>query len=320
MHTSGLRGRGGPLLLLIPLALLIAGCNIFSWTHDEGGSDDPETLLQDAEDALLDRDWDQALQFARKGIELDPPPMRFPRLRYVAAQAVLGRADISISTYLSVFTNQSSPGKAGGGRLPGLAYELLDLTPEELRAIAESCPQAVGFLREILDALEAGDIGPEDLLGIEFDVDVGFGVAALLTAFVTTLDEDHQLGNGFVRDSLVTIEAFDDGGYTFTYGGPGDSDTFILEELVCPLWVSTGGEASFCDALEGIYDAHRVALGIAAPVDLGCGCAGVGPLPVVPDESFIIGQVLSFVHAGIDRLYRDWASRCDPCPTPRGAP
>jgi hypothetical protein len=315
--------RHGVLALAIPIFL--AGCNIFSWTHDEGSSDDPETLLKDAEDALLTKDYDEALQYAQKGIDNDPG-LGFPRLRYVAAQAVLARADISIEDYLAVFTDESLLQKAGesGAQLDS---ELLDLTLEELRAIAEACPAAVAYLRELLDALEAGRIGAEDLLGIQFDVDLGFAISSLLTAFVTILDEDRDLDNGFTDDPRITIEAGADGGYKLDYECPDPSvpdckRVFVRCELVCPLWYRSVEEraadpdgASFCEALEGIYDAYRLAVGGDAPADIGCSETSLGPKPTPIDEDFIIGQVLDFVYDGIEGLFQAYVQSdgCSVC-------
>lgn len=291
-------GRWRQLLgcLLLPGMLALGGCNIFSWTHDEGGSDDPETLLQDAEDALLDKDWDAALAAAEKGIKLDPK-LDYPRLRYVATQAVLGGAGISLSSYFDAFTSPSKPAVAGAD-FPRLAGELLNLSLEELLAIAESCPQAVAFLAELIDGLETGQITPDDLLGIKFDVEVGFGVANLLTALITTLDEDQDLSNGFVKTAFVRIES-NDAGYTFAYTGPGDANTFVRTQLLCPLW------SQFCDALNGIYDAYRTATAPEGwPEDLTCTPAVVDAIPTNPplDDGYIIGQMLDFVRDGLALL------------------
>ncbi|UCE03626.1 MAG: hypothetical protein JSW67_05425 [Candidatus Latescibacterota bacterium] len=309
-------------VLALAVPAFLAGCNIFSWTHDEGSSDDPATLLKDAEDALLTQDYDEALQYAQKGIDNDPG-LGFPRLRYVAAQAVLGRADISIEDYLTVFTDESSLQKAGGSGAQ-LDAELLDMTLEELRALAEACPAAVAYLRELLDALEAGRIGAEDLLGIQFDVDLGFAISSLLTTFVTILDEDRNLDNGFTENPRITIMSGARGGYRLDYDCPDPTvpdceRVFVRCELVCPLWYRSAPEraadprgASFCEALEGVYDAYRLAVGGDAPADIGCGETSLGPKPTPINEDFIIGQVLDFVYDGVERLFQDYV-RSDGC-------
>lgn len=295
-------------VLAMAMCAVLAGCNIFDWTHDEGSSDDPETLLQDAEDALLDRDYARALQAAEKGIAQDPPPMRFPRLRYVATQAVLGQSGVSISSYLTAFTSRNAPAKASPLR-PAAPYDLLNISEAELRAIATACPRAIEFLAQILDALQRGEITPADLAGIQFDVDLGFGIANLLVAFVTVLDADQNLANGFVLDPRVRILADDTGGYTLQFSGP-DSDAYITCTLFCPQ------RPLFCGALEGLWDAYRDAKGLGVPADIGCGGTGPSALPVTVDTSFLIGEVLQFVHTGLVDLFGTWSPGCASCPAP----
>ena len=294
--------------LLLPSALALSGCNIFSWTHDEGSSDDPETLLQDAEDALLDQKWDEALAAAKKGIALDPN-LDVPRLRYVASQAVLGGAGVSVSSYYNVFTNQPKPGFAGksDGGMPHVADvdTLLDISVDELIAIAQACPQSVAFLGELLTGLESGQITPADLLGIEFDVEIGFGIGALLSAFVTTLDVDQNLDNGFVLNNQVNL-LYDDQlpGYLFSYTGPGDPNTFIRQTLLCPLW-----DTWFCPGLNALYDAYRTAATPEGwPEDMVCGVGGVGSIPTSPplDDSYVAGQILAYVQDGLALLQQTY--------------
>lgn len=294
------------LALAATLVLVVSGCNIFSWTHDEGSSDDPEVLLQDAEDALLDREYDKALQYAEKGIAQDPS-IGVPRLRYVAAQAVLGRGGISIASFLNAFTNQSGQPKPGT-RTAGGSYQLLNLSLAELQEIARSCPAAVRFLSEILQALEEGRVRPEDLSDILFDVNVGVGVGQLLTAFVTILDGDQDLSNGFTPTELVRLEADETGGYRIVYTGPEDPVTYVRCNLWCPLRVL------FCSALEGIHDAYSTAKGLP-PDDLCSGNGPVRPKPQLIDTEFVIGQVLDFTYDGVASLYGAYGGQteCDGC-------
>jgi nitrogen fixation-related uncharacterized protein len=311
-------GRSAPLRLLLvsSVALLCVGCNIFSWTHDDGASDDPERLLEDAEDALLNRDWDDALQFAVKGIEKDPG-LEFPRLRYVAAQAVLARAGISISSYLNAFTNQTvrAKGSADGRRLV-VRDDLLNLTLEELQAIASACPQAVAYLRELVEGLENGTITNADLAGARFDVDVGFAVGSLLTAFVTILDADQDLTNGFERSDDIRIVTEESGGYDIVYTGTQPRDEFISNTLVCPLWSrppdAVPGFASIMEALEGVYDAYLVAKGADTTTDIGCGPA-LGDKPLDIDTDIIVGQMLDFVYDGVAELFARYVAHSCGC-------
>ncbi len=322
--------RAATWLLACGIALVCVGCNIFSWTHDEGGSDDPETLLGDAEAALLRRDYDDALRFAEKGIANDPG-LQVPRLRYVASQAVLARSRISISDYFSVFTNQKARAKASGspengpsgaGRSsPGdrmRSNHLLDLSLEELRAIASACPQAVAYLRELIEGLQDGSITSADLAGARFDVDAGFAVGSLLTAFVTILDIDQNLNNGFDQHPDVRIVADDAGGYDVEYTGTQPRDEFISCVLVCPLWSrppdSVPGFASICEALEGVYDAYLTAKGQSTTVDIGCTDTSMGPKPANIDTDIIVGQMLDFVYDGVRQLF----DRYGPCPCAGG--
>jgi len=304
-------------ILTTAIALLCAGCNIFSWTHDEGSSNDPETLLADAEGALLKRDYDAALQYASKGIQNDPH-LAFPRLRYVASQAVLARAGISISDYFRVFTNRKA---TADGRHPVVRYDLLNLTAEELRTIASACPQATVYLRELIEGLQDGVITTAALAGARFDVDVGFAVGSLLTAFVTILDADQDLSNGFERHPDITIVADDFGGYDIEYTGTQPRDAFISCNLVCPLWSrapdAVPGYASICEALEGIYDAYLTSVGADPDASaIGCTESSIGEKPASIDMSAIVGQMLDFVYDGVAALFL----RYGPCPCAGGGP
>jgi hypothetical protein len=301
-----IRRRTGSNLLLgvLAMAVLTTGCNIFSWTHDEGGSSSSDTLARDARDALLDGKFSEALEYAKKGIENDPPPMQQPLLRWIAASAVLGESGVNLSALMNSLSNPNA-GKAGTDGIPGIAeqYQILNLTAQELLALAQSCPQAVAFLSEVLDALRNGDITPADIIGYQFDIELGFSIASLMTAFLSALDMDQDLTNGFIQNPDVQIWADTNGGYRFTYQG-NDADPFIKANLICPLW------HLYCDALLGLNLAYATAILPATWGPVTCSPTGVGPLPGTPDETYIIGQVLDFAHKGITALSLQYL----PCP------
>jgi len=289
------RTSAGLCVLLMLLAVLATGCNIFSWTHDEGGSSDAETLVQDARDALLDQKYSEALQYARKGIENDPAPMKYPELRWIGASAVLAESGVNLSQLMNALSNSSGTFKASGGGTPHIAdtYQILNLTTEELLALASSCPQALAFLAEVLDALANGDITPQDIIGFQFDIELGFGVSSLMTAFLTVIDEDNSLDNGFVQNPDIKIYVLDNGAYAITdaSGMPIDPTPYV-----CPLW------PELCGALLGINQAYATATLPNAWGDVSCGPGSVGPLYGTPDENYVIGQVLRFVHDGLSLL------------------
>ena len=307
--TSMIHRRAGSTLLvsLLLLSVLTTGCNIFSWTHDEGGSSNATTLAQDARAALLAGKYSEALEDAKKGIENDPAPMQEPELRWIAASAVLADAGVNMTSLMDALSNPN-PTKVGLGDTPGIAtrYDLFNLGPADLLALAQSCPQALGFLAEVLDALRNGDITPADIIGLQFDIELGFSISSLMTAFLTALDENQNLLDGFVQNSFVTIWADTDGGYGFDYTGPGDPQTFIREQLVCPLW------DLYCGALIGLNQAYATAIAPAAWGPVTCTQAEVGSLPGTPDDSYIVGQILPFVHDGIAVLHLQYLQT--PCP------
>jgi hypothetical protein len=294
-RTSGL-----VLVCLLLLSVTTTGCNIFSWTHDEGGSSDSETLVQDARDALLDQKYAEALAYAKKGIENDPAPMQYPELRWIGASAALSDAGVNLSQILNALTDQGINPKAAPETAPRIAeaYQILNLSTEELLALASSCPLAVEWLGQVLDALANGDITPQDVIGLQFDIELGFGISSLMTSFLTVIDEDNDLSNGFVQNPDLQIWVGDNGEYAFldSLGQPVDPAPYVCPAGAHSVW------PLLCDALVGLNEAYATAILPDTWQVLDCTNGTIPPLLQAPNEDYIIGQVLRFVHEGLRLL------------------
>lgn len=49
--------------LCFGLLFAVSGCNLFSWTHVPGGSNDSASLTADGYAALEQKHWDQAIEY-----------------------------------------------------------------------------------------------------------------------------------------------------------------------------------------------------------------------------------------------------------------
>ncbi|ARA94875.1 MAG: tetratricopeptide repeat protein [Bacteroidetes bacterium] len=78
---------------------VFAGCNVFEGFYEEGGSDDPEILLQDAAFALRSGEPDKAVRYLERALARDPDDPRLAAdIRSALASALLRAHDISVLT------------------------------------------------------------------------------------------------------------------------------------------------------------------------------------------------------------------------------
>jgi hypothetical protein len=114
-----------------------------------------------------------------------------------------------------------------------------------------------------------------------------------MTGFLTAIDENRDLSDGFVQNPDLTIWV-NGSAYEFRYTG--SDPNFIPNQVVCPLW------ADFCDALMGLNQAYATAILPEPWGEATCDDMGNVALDGTPDEGYIIGQVLRFVADGLSEI------------------
>lgn len=96
--------------------VFLAGCNVFEGLYDEGGSDDPDVLIADADAALQRGESDKAVQYLEKAFEARPED---PVIRTKLSTALLQQADIDVITMVNLA--QDVTGTQNGSKT-GLAF------------------------------------------------------------------------------------------------------------------------------------------------------------------------------------------------------
>lgn len=90
--------RSRALALVVGLSVL-TGCNVFEGFYEEGASDDPEILLQDAEFALRSGEPEKAVQYLERALAREPADPRLANdVRSTLAMALLRANDVSVLT------------------------------------------------------------------------------------------------------------------------------------------------------------------------------------------------------------------------------
>ena len=122
-----------------------SGCNLFSWTHVAGSSNDSASLTADGYAALEQKQWDTAIGYFSRAISLDASNSL---ARYGRAKARFQKADLNVRALADRFGSGSKP--------DGQAF----LAPQDLKQA--SWPSALAWLQPIIDDLDRIIEGPSD--------------------------------------------------------------------------------------------------------------------------------------------------------------
>ncbi len=189
------------LLLVSVLVLTMSGCensNIFSWTHKAGGDDSVEALLTDGQKAIIEGDYDKAIEYYTKILEKDPDNAE---ALYGLAAAELKSVGLDLSELLPKFLKDnegaiSAPAYKTTGRSAKSSVTLDSLLPVVNYALLEAATAIA------VDALETIALGNADGTIPADDIDVTINlavakiihaVAYLLNKYDITVDEDFNV-------------------------------------------------------------------------------------------------------------------------------
>ncbi len=151
------------LALVIVFGVLISGCenaNIFSWTHSGGRDKSVESLLVDAEKALYDENYEEAIEYYNEILDKDPDNSD---ALYGLAAAELKNAGFDIANLIPKLLDDES-----------VETDLIDLN---YASIASGTEEAKNALKQIADGQADGAIPADD-----FDVNLNLGIALTLHA------------------------------------------------------------------------------------------------------------------------------------------
>ena len=279
-------------VLLLVVVLLLGGCNLFSPFYDEGKAESLDDTIGDVQAALERGEPDQAFKYALDGIEKYPESVT---LHYLGAVAKVQTADVNFTDFASMIRDDDGDGGySASPRLPlgrGLAVGdttfFLDLSPDELAAMAAAFDTSYAFLKAAVDLIEAGEATDEELQEFGGDIHLGLGVAGLLKAVLTVIDVNHNLSDGFeLHPTIRAYETPDGWGFT----------AILDPAVVCDAmpWLRVAQEA--------LYDHYRSVVGGAElPEDIPGSLVYVRLPWITPniDDGTLTGEIFAAVHNGI---------------------
>jgi len=164
------------IISLFCLGMLLAsnGCNIFSWTHVAGSSNDSASLTADGYAALEQKKWDTAIEYFSRAISLDASNSL---ARYGRAKARFQKADLNIRALADRFGSGSKP--------DGQAF----LTPQDLKQ--SDWQSALSWLQPIIDDLDRIIEGPSDgaIPANAVDVNLDCAILYIMKGSIYLLDK-----------------------------------------------------------------------------------------------------------------------------------
>lgn len=191
------------ILFVFCMFLFTSGCensNIFSWSHSEGKVETTDALLIDGQKALLNDDYDAAIEYYSKILESDPDNSE---ALYGLAAAELKDAGLDLSELLPKFLNETDSSLSSvifGAANRRSQTGVDDLIPLlNYSKLEEATEVAVESLQTIVSGKADGTIPSDDI-----DVNINLAVAKVVHAASYLLN----------KYSLVTInEDFNVTGY-----------------------------------------------------------------------------------------------------------
>jgi tetratricopeptide (TPR) repeat protein len=172
------------LLFLLVLGILLSGCensNIFSWTHPKGKDKSAESLMSDAQSALINGDYDEAVEYYTDILDKDPDNSE---ALYGLAAAELKDSGLDIAALIPKFIEQGEDA----------AGDLLSLNVDDIESGTAS---AIEALKKIADGSGDGDIPADD-----FDVNLNLGIALTMHAASNLLSWAETTGAVEIKDDF----------------------------------------------------------------------------------------------------------------------
>jgi hypothetical protein len=282
-------------VFLVLLLLVAGGCNLFSPFHDEGKSDDLEDIIGDVQAALERGEPDKAYQYATDGIKKYPTSVT---LHYLGAVARVQVADIGFADFASMLRSADGDDDEPYSLLPlgrGAVADtdtvfFLDLSQEDLERIAGGFNTSYALLDSALALIAGGLAAEEEIEDLGSDIELGFGISALLKAMLTVIDQDHDI-SVFELDPSIKIYETDEG-WGFRAGADPD--------VICPAM------EYLLEAEKAIYQHYRSVADPDAPADIFAECPACRdqltdywPAEYMIDDGALSGEFFANVHNGI---------------------
>lgn len=178
------------LALVIVFGVLISGCenaNIFSWTHSGGKDKSVDALLVDAEKALYDENYEEAIEYYNEILDKDPDNSD---ALYGLAAAELKNAGFDIANLIPKLLDDES-----------VETDLIDLNYENIESGTE---KAITALKQIAAGQADGAIPADD-----FDVNLNLGIALTLHAASSLLAwaEEERVSVKIKEDYSIEVGA-----------------------------------------------------------------------------------------------------------------
>jgi len=179
--------------------LFISSCNIFESFHEEGSSDDPETLLNDGISAYENGDYEKGLAMAEKGLEKDSTNAD---LLYLHAQCTLQKYGLDVAKVIEPFQIEggSSLGKSTPESRPlqtalGDTTIIFDLSEPELARLYAAFVQVDLDLGRLISMIEDMSINSNRKWRYWYyycdDIYLSFGITRILRGILRILDNDN---------------------------------------------------------------------------------------------------------------------------------
>ena len=170
------------LLAVNPFALfalslfVIAGCNAFEFMYEEGNSDNPEIILDDARIALQNGDTEKAIELLEKALEIAPEN---PEIKIELTSALFQHEDIDLlvmkdlADYIS-----NAPGPSTGKTASHSSVCTFDENISTTRVLEFDNESAYLLLQENADILERASALLRDNLNLQATPELGTNLAS----------------------------------------------------------------------------------------------------------------------------------------------
>ncbi len=275
--------------LLLIVLVLFTGCNIFSPLHSPGSSDDPDELISDAEDALIEGDYREAMRVMEKALRIAP---NNDRVRYFHALVTTKFYRIDLLDIIDIFEADDT-----GDVVDTTAERVLFLSDAELSDLYSAYRVVSSDLSPLVSKLcrtgrEISGLAETD------DVLLSYGIAEILIAMLQVIDND-TTDCEFSPDERVVISKTDDG-YDIELEDPGLSSAVkdsLVDEAIERGWDHfVAGRASFFAYYQFVVNNIIWTNGVGNPP---------APLPEPVDTNTVAGSMASFVNDGVQELYEE---------------
>ncbi len=279
-------------LLVLLLAVLLAGCNVFEPFHSPGSSDNIDDLLSDAHDSLEKGDYRRALEIMDKAMTIAPGD---PRVRYLHAVAAVRAHDVDMLDVLDILqpADKDFPVDAAGQRV-------LLMTDAELENMYDAFRIVSVDLEPLMNEMLARGAELRGMRESE-DVFLSFGVSETILGMLRVLDND-DTEQEFSLDERIIITKTPDA-FELTV------EDILMSVLERDRLIDTAIDRSWAHFVQGrhalfcYYQFVTNEVIWTEPVS-----PPPAPLPEEMDDS-VTGEMVGFVDYGVMALYDEKEDR-----------